>query len=397
MDVSRIEAYSPTSRINWKILTAKEILKYNNSGVEVPDVYLQWAKEFINSVHESDSDTTTYEKDVEQKTVPETPETKTDTGVETTLTVDETSANSESEGTEEAEETTDSVKTDKDKKTDETSKLTAAQELRQEMNDDGVSLKTQARAFSKISHSKARESNLAALIMKIYNAESNDEIQKLEQNMRLTFAVAESVQDKFKSEIDKINKGGNSSYAKITEMQKQLETMGKSAQNRASATTGELNSLEGQINDKGSIFSEALDFGSETISIGDELLSQNKRRLIERILGFITVATGSKAVNAGTKGTASQNNALATNNVNIEKVEELQTKIKDKTGVAAPKKDNENAKDTETGEKPKEADKTIKSSNNDGKDTGDKKVTNLDEILKRKIRKGLNPEDPETT
>ena len=60
MDVARIEAFNP-NRINWKILTAKEIIKYERQGVEVPDVYLQWAQEFISSVNETDSDNITYE------------------------------------------------------------------------------------------------------------------------------------------------------------------------------------------------------------------------------------------------------------------------------------------------------------------------------------------------
>ena len=60
MDVSRIEAISP-KQIDWRKLTAKEIIKYDNQGVNVPPEYLQWAKEFRADLTANDKDETTYE------------------------------------------------------------------------------------------------------------------------------------------------------------------------------------------------------------------------------------------------------------------------------------------------------------------------------------------------
>ena len=49
MDVSRIEAYNP-KYYSWRDMTAKEILKYSKQGVEVPDIYVQWAQEFLKNI-----------------------------------------------------------------------------------------------------------------------------------------------------------------------------------------------------------------------------------------------------------------------------------------------------------------------------------------------------------
>ena len=66
MEVSRIEA-APTKIIDWRRLTAKEIIKYNNDGVEVPPQYLKWAIDFRQDLDKNDKDETTYEMAQNQK------------------------------------------------------------------------------------------------------------------------------------------------------------------------------------------------------------------------------------------------------------------------------------------------------------------------------------------
>ena len=66
MDVSRIEA-APTKIIDWRRCTAKEIIKYNNDGVEVPPQYLKWAIDFRQDLEKNDKDETTYEMAEKQK------------------------------------------------------------------------------------------------------------------------------------------------------------------------------------------------------------------------------------------------------------------------------------------------------------------------------------------
>ena len=59
MDVSRIEAISPR-QIDGRRLTANQIIKYQEQGVDVPSQYIQWAQNFVNSIYSDD--VTTYEK-----------------------------------------------------------------------------------------------------------------------------------------------------------------------------------------------------------------------------------------------------------------------------------------------------------------------------------------------
>ncbi len=61
MNVSRIEGFNPAIKINWQTLTAREILRFSDLGVQVPNEFLTWASEFIESVYEGDKDSVTYE------------------------------------------------------------------------------------------------------------------------------------------------------------------------------------------------------------------------------------------------------------------------------------------------------------------------------------------------
>ena len=64
MDVSRIEAV-PIRQIEWRKLTANQIIKYENLGLDIPSQYLQWAKEFLNDVNSAQKDEITYEMAME--------------------------------------------------------------------------------------------------------------------------------------------------------------------------------------------------------------------------------------------------------------------------------------------------------------------------------------------
>ncbi len=60
MQVSAIEAFSPV-KVDWRKLTAKEIIQHKEQGEEVPGEYLQWAQQFLSQIGSAD-DETTYEK-----------------------------------------------------------------------------------------------------------------------------------------------------------------------------------------------------------------------------------------------------------------------------------------------------------------------------------------------
>ena len=68
MDVSRISMITPKV-IDWRKLTAKDIIKYDSEGMNVPSEYLSWAKSFRVDLEKNDTDETTYEMAVSKPLV----------------------------------------------------------------------------------------------------------------------------------------------------------------------------------------------------------------------------------------------------------------------------------------------------------------------------------------
>lgn len=60
MDVSRVSMVTPKV-IDWRKLTAKDIIKYDAEGMEIPSQYLSWARSFQVDLEKNDTDETTYE------------------------------------------------------------------------------------------------------------------------------------------------------------------------------------------------------------------------------------------------------------------------------------------------------------------------------------------------
>ena len=78
MDVSRISMTTPKI-IDWRRLTAKEIIKYDNEGINVPQEYLSWARAFRVDLEKNDTDETTYEMAISKPTTPQNNQTQTPT------------------------------------------------------------------------------------------------------------------------------------------------------------------------------------------------------------------------------------------------------------------------------------------------------------------------------
>ena len=74
MDVARISMITPKP-IDWRKLTAKDIIKYDAQGMEIPSQYLQWARAFHVDLEKNDTDETTYEMAVSK------PATRTKNGL----------------------------------------------------------------------------------------------------------------------------------------------------------------------------------------------------------------------------------------------------------------------------------------------------------------------------
>ncbi len=390
MEVSRIDAISP-KQIDWRKLTAKEIIKYDNQGVEVPTQYLQWAKEFRNDVESASKDETTYEMaNLSQiQTNPETSEDST-----TTLTSTDTSQIPvETAGSDENSTTQEPVVFAAQNKT-------AAQQKRDTLTEAGVSLRTQAKIFTGDSKEATKASIAAVVEEMLSQAKSEDEIQNLDNVMSAILAKAEATQNEFKAEVDKINNSENDArtFSKMGQLEDQLKRYGTQAQSLVSVSEAEFMNLDSVMNAQTSAIITGQDFGAETVNVGNELLATTRgepflARIIDTIIGRRAVKAGEKSVENADNAEKAQSEALSVNSSNMSDANAYRAEIESKTGVAgesiAKHSDEQNSsekgKDSEkTGAQAQ--DKAIENPTND--QTEKAASANLDKVLQAKIKKG---------
>ena len=388
MDVSRIEAISP-KQIDWRRLTAKEIIKYEQQGVDVPMQYLQWAQEFVNSIYSDDKTTYQMASSLSSKSTStnnvETPQASGDDG-----NVEDVGASEDSE-----ENSEDEPKTE-------------AQSKREELQENGVSLRKQALVFTGDSKESKKEAIKSAFLISAVENASEKEIEHLETYMHFLLAQAERTQDEFKNEVEKINNNTSNkiTFAKMNMLQQKLEKFGTMGQAIISDSENDLTGYETIINAQTPAIEKAGDFGSETITIGDELIDTAKSYgiwgIIDRIIGKSAVKAGQGALKWSEKTGNIQSEAISANTANLSTASAFKAEVESKTGVAAKPSAKEETDNDQTTDKNKETkaetktdkDNENKTAQNDGTDTTDKVSTNIDEILKRKIRKGENVDNP---
>lgn len=374
MDVSRIEAISPR-QIDWRRLTANQIIKYQEQGVDVPSQYIQWAQNFVNSIYSDD--VTTYEK-------------------ATSLSSVETSTNTSDVISENTEETA-PVDESGDTTTEETNK-TEAQTKREQLQQDGVSLVNQAISFTSDSNAGRKAVNESASIISDAQDASVNEIQELESYMDELLTKAEQTQNEFKNEVSKINedKSDKSTFAKINRLQQELQKMGTQGQSEISATEANLIGFDSLINAQTPTIDSALDFGGETVTVGNELMDVAKRSGLMGIFYYMPIAkttinAGNSAVDASDNTLNLQNETLDINNANKSTASSFKIQVQSKTGVAAaPVLKGEAGSDENSDSNSQEAGKTENNStsNSDKTDLANNQTASLDEILKKKIREG---------
>lgn len=374
MDVSRIEAISPR-QIDWRRLTANQIIKYQEQGVDVPSQYIQWAQNFVNSIYSDD--VTTYEKATSSSSV----ETSTNTSDVTSENTEETAPVDESSDTT-AEETN----------------KTEAQTKREQLQQDGVSLVDQAISFTSDSNAGRKAVNESASIISDAQDASVNEIQELESYMDELLAKAEQTQNEFKNEVSKINedKSDKSTFAKINRLQQELQKMGTQGQSEISATEANLIGFDSLINAQTPTIDSALDFGGETVTVGNELMDVAKRSGLMGIFYYMPIAkttinAGNSAVDASDNTLNLQNETLDINNANKSTASSFKIQVQSKTGVAAaPVLKGEAGSDENLDSNSQEAGKTQNNStsNSDKTDLANNQTASLDEILKKKIREG---------
>lgn len=374
MDVSRIEAISPR-QIDWRRLTANQIIKYQEQGVDVPSQYIQWAQNFVHSIYSDD--VTTYEKATSSPSV----ETSTNTSDVTSENTEETAPVGESGDT----------------TTEETNK-TEAQTKREQLQQDGVSLVDQAISFTSDSNAGRKAVNESASIISDAQDASVNEIQELESYMDELLAKAEQTQNEFKNEVSKINedKSDKSTFAKINRLQQELQKMGTQGQSEISATEANLIGFDSLINAQTPTIDSALDFGGETVTVGNELMDVAKRSGLMGIFYYMPIAkttinAGNSAVDASDNTLNLQNETLDINNANKSTASSFKIQVQSKTGVAAaPVLKGEAGSDENSDSNSQEAGKTQNNStsNSDKTDLANNQTASLDEILEKKIREG---------
>ena len=412
MDISRIEAYNP-NKINWRSMTAKEILKYEKEGVHVPDVYAQWAHDFLDNVQKYDNDEVTYEnaKAITRHQSNEAKANENTRGHEHTKIKDlDKPDGSEDKESEEAQAvvaenanipqtTTDSESAPAQNGT-EAIQMTAAQLKRKDFQDKGVKLREQAVSFSQDSQNSGSEAEASANAIKEIKSNSDNEIAELEGAMRELIAEADAKQQELKNQVNIINKekSNHSTFAKIEKLQKELEQLGMNGHNEISQGESTLRGYRGEIAAGQEVMLTAADFGTETVDVGNELLSTTGGAWwfnIDRMVGQNAVNAGNSAIDNAKSGESSVRSADSANNANIGKVPELKNGITDKTGVRiqnAVTQGNASEQDPITG-KEKESDKDVKTASNDGTDPTDKLHISIDELVKRKVRRGEYAKD----
>ena len=367
MDVSRIEAISPR-QIDWRKLTAPEIIEYKEQGIDVPSQYLQWAQSFLADVNAADTDETTYETANSQSVA-----TSTESADASTETLDTTGVEGD-DGAEIQEEP-----------------KTPAEAKREEMEAGGASLVDIAKVFIKDSSDSRGDTVRSSFVMAVTANQSENEIQALDNHMKALLNKADAIQKELKNEVDSVNNGDNDSTAigKINKLNAQLQRMGLQAQSNLVGVEGALNTDESIVNSQSPIIINAEDFGSETLGVGNELLASIRGNglidIRELVYGLMARRVGGRTVDTSEKATNIQTESLSTISDGKSTVQDYKSQVQDKTGVAAfnlkENKDDEQAEDDKSSNDP---------AKNPTVETDKMASANLDQILKAKMRKGEN-------
>jgi hypothetical protein len=326
MEVSAISAVSP-SQIDWRKLTAKEIIKYENQGVQVPDEYLQWAKAFIDNISASDNDETTYEEASEQKS-------------------SDTTVNS-------------------------------ASAKREQMEASGANLYTIGMRFVKDSLEKSSESEDAVEALTAIEQASNSQMSSVESSISEILSKADELNAKMESLLSQKN---TNKMTQIKELQGELKKLGISGQALLAGTDTDMNEYQSEIRGQSSIGPETINYGEETVSIGDELQQKGFLFLIGSLgqLGNFTIQEGTKAIQA-------TDSANLKNVESRSKIHSLEASVQAKTGIDNISESSETDKDQENDNDKKQEEQQTEQQTDQQKALAS---SNIETILQYKIRKG---------
>lgn len=370
MDVSRIEAISPR-QIDWRRLTANQIIKYQEQGVDVPSQYIQWAQNFVNSIYSDD--VTTYEMSESNSNTISPQKTSVDTT--TTIT-------SESETSPTVDDT------NQDENEDE--KNLSASDYVALLKSQGMGKIPIAGELKTKSEEKKVEADNSADICSTSADSAAVSIENLESYMSDLLSQANDIKSQMQQLKNKKDDTG-SNISKLNKLSQQLKNLGTTGQNTVSVYSGEFSGLQSLVSEQLTPINSASDYGETTIEAGKNLLAGPWLVRFRRNV----IKAGENAVSASETAQGIQSQADNSIAQDINSANSFKHEITATTGVAnASINENGNNKQSnnEEGKSPvgsnSNSQKSDKTSQNDKTDLANNQTASLDEILKKKIREG---------
>ncbi len=231
-------AKSQDLSINWNDLTATEVLAYEDEGQDVPDAILAWAQEMAGT---ENADQITYEMYEENG---------------------------------------------------ENSSGNAATDLRQELSDSHLSLKSQGKIF--IEQSKEKEEITLQAITEMapllnVAQEIGTEAEAIGDAAKTQLeAIKNQIQALISEKDDKPKLLQNrSERGEIQGLQAVAEALGANAEGQLQGLDAELDEVDEIVNNGAFSSQTSIDFGSETVAIGNELLGDKGGRNIGIVAGVV--------------------------------------------------------------------------------------------------------------
>ena len=171
--------------------------------------------------------------------------------------------------------------------------------------------------------------------------------------------------------------------------------MGESGISELVNTEATFDEYDAILEQQAGIGETAQEYGAETVSAGKDAMIG----IFFDAFGRNVISSGAKAIAEGTNAINAQNEASNTNQESQSRLNALESDMEAKTGINIVREteteentEENNTEKTPTNkaeEKP-ESEKAVKISQNDGTDNTDKANTDVNEIIKRKIRRGEN-------
>ncbi len=370
MDVSRIEAISPR-QIDWRRLTANQIIKYQEQGVDVPSQYIQWAQNFVNSIYSDD--VTTYEMSESNSNTISPQKTSVDTTTTTT---------SESETSPTVDDT------NQDENEDE--KNLSASDYVALLKSQGMGKIPIAGELKTKSEEKKVEADNSADICSTSADSAAVSIENLESYMSDLLSQANDIKSQMQQLKNKKDDTG-SNISKLNKLSQQLKNLGTTGQNTVSVYSGEFSGLQSLVSEQLTPINSASDYGETTIEAGKNLLAGPWLVRFRRNV----IKAGENAVSASETAQGIQSQADNSIAQDINSANSFKHEITATTGVTnASINENGNNKQSNNEESKSpvgsnsNSQKSDKTSQNDKTDLANNQTASLDEILKKKIREG---------